>query len=207
MRGRGLARPLPAPHYGATRLWSFPAPMSDRRRKPFDLSSAVIFAVSAVSGVTVYLREGSEQFFSIFGGDVLLFGNMLPKMLAGCLIGGFVTLLLPRELVAKLVGAESGLLGLLIATATAAVLPGGPFTIYPVAGAFLGIGADAGTAIAFITSWMLLGYNRALVWELPFFGGNFVIWRVIVCLPLPFLAGFFGRAAIRAFTLQMEKPS
>jgi uncharacterized membrane protein YraQ (UPF0718 family) len=178
-----------------------------RRRKPFDFSTALIFTVSAVSGLTVYLHGGSERFFAVFRGDVLLFGNMLPKMLAGCLIGGFVTLLLPRELVARHVGSESGILGLFIAAAAAAVLPGGPFTIYPVAGAFLGIGADAGTAIAFITSWMLLGYNRALVWELPFFGGNFVAWRVIVCLPLPFLAGLLGRAAIRAFTLRMESPS
>src|SRR5208282_3083887 len=147
------------------------APMSDRRRrKPFDLSTALVFAISATSAVTVYVREGTDRFLSILNSDVLLFGNMLPKMLAGCLIGGFVTLLLPREMVARLVGAESGLLGLFIASATGAVLPGGPFTIYPVAGAFLAIGADAGTTIAFITSWMLLGYNRALIWELPFFG-------------------------------------
>jgi uncharacterized membrane protein YraQ (UPF0718 family) len=175
-----------------------------RRRKSFDFSTASVFAISAISGLTVYLREGSEKFFTIFRSDVLLFGNMLPKMLAGCLIGGFVTLLLPRELVARLVGAESGLLGLFIASATGAVLPGGPFTIYPVAGAFLGIGADAGTVIAFITSWMMLGYNRALVWELPFFGGNFVVWRIIVCLPLPILAGILGRSAIRALALRME---
>lgn len=175
-----------------------------RRRNPFDFSTATVLAISAISGLTVYLREGSERFLAIFHSDVLLFGNMLPKMLAGCLIGGFVTLLLPREMVARLVGAESGLLGLLIATATAAVLPGGPFTIYPVAGAFLGIGADAGTAIAFITSWMLLGYNRALVWELPFFGPDFVLWRIVVCLPLPFLAGILGRAAIKIFALRIE---
>jgi uncharacterized membrane protein YraQ (UPF0718 family) len=175
-----------------------------RRRKPYDFSTVVVFAISAISGLTVYLREGQERFFAIFHSDVLLFGNMLPKMFAGCLIGGFVTLLLPREMVARLVGAESGLLGLFIASATGAVLPGGPFTIYPVAGAFLGIGADAGTTIAFITSWMMLGYNRALIWELPFFGGNFVIWRIVVCLPLPILAGILGRAAIRTFALRME---
>jgi uncharacterized membrane protein YraQ (UPF0718 family) len=175
-----------------------------RRRNPFDWSTAIIVTVSGVSALTVYLREGADRFYTILGSDLLLFGNMMPKMLAGCLIGGFVTLLLPREVVARLVGAESGLLGLLIATGMGAVLPGGPFTIYPVAGAFLVIGADAGTAIAFITSWMLLGYNRALVWELPFFGADFVIWRIVVSLPLPILAGIFGRMAIRAFALRME---
>jgi uncharacterized membrane protein YraQ (UPF0718 family) len=175
-----------------------------RRRKPFDWSTAVIVVVAGISAAVVYLREGTERVYAIFGSDLLLFAEMLPKMLAGCLIGGFVTLLLPREMVARLVGAESGVLGLLIASATAAVLPGGPFTIYPVAAAFLAIGADAGTAIAFVTSWMLLGYNRALVWELPFFGSDFVIWRIVVSLPLPVLAGLLGRAAIRTLALRID---
>jgi uncharacterized membrane protein YraQ (UPF0718 family) len=176
-----------------------------RRRKPFDWSTALVVALGGGSAAVVYLREGADRFLAILGSDLLLFGEMLPKMLAGCLIGGFVTMLLPRELVARLVGAESGLLGLLIASATAAVLPGGPFTIYPVAAAFLAIGADAGTAIAFITSWMLLGYNRALVWELPFFGPDFVVWRIVVSLPIPILAGLLGRAAIRTFALRMDQ--
>ena len=66
-----------------------------------------------------------------------------------------------------------------------AVLPGGPLTIYPVAAAFLVLGADVGTAVAFITAWNLLGYNRALIWELPFFGPEFVGWRILIALPLP----------------------
>jgi hypothetical protein len=79
-----------------------------------------------------------------------------------------------------------------------AVLPGGPLTIYPVAGAFLLLGADVGTAVAFITAWNLLGYNRALIWELPFFGAEFVGWRIMIALPLPIIAGFVARLAARA---------
>jgi uncharacterized membrane protein YraQ (UPF0718 family) len=51
----------------------------------------------------------------VLDGDVTLFAEMLPKVLAGCLIGAFVTMILPRELVARRVGHESGLTGLLIA--------------------------------------------------------------------------------------------
>jgi uncharacterized membrane protein YraQ (UPF0718 family) len=80
---------------------------------------------------------------------------------------------------------------------TAIVLPGGPFTIYPVATAFLTLGADVGTAVAFITSWTLLGYNRALVWEVPFFGADFVIWRIVVSIPLPIIAGLLARSAAK----------
>ena len=63
------------------------------------------------------------------------------------------------------------------------------------------------TAIAFVTGWMLLGYNRALVWELPFFGPDFVLWRIIVSLPIPIIAGLLGRIAVRAFALRMESES
>ena len=63
------------------------------------------------------------------------------------------------------------------------ICPGGPITIFPIAAAFVAIGADTGAAIAFITSWTLLGYARVLVWELPFFGGNFVFWRTIISIP------------------------
>jgi uncharacterized membrane protein YraQ (UPF0718 family) len=128
-------------------------------------------------------------------------------MAAGSLIAAFVTRLLPREVVARVVGSESGLLGLLVAIMMGAVLPGGPLTIYPVAGAFLVLGADAGTAVAFITAWNLLGYNRALIWELPFFGAEFVGWRIVIALPLPLLAGVLARLAARAVANRWgEKP-
>ena len=150
------------------------------------------------AAATVYARDGREHFFTILLGDVSLFGDMLPKVLAGCLIGAFVTLLLPREMVARWVGHESGFMGLLIAAFFGFLLPGGPITIYPVAGAFLIMGADAGAVVAFIVSWTLIGYTRALVWELPFFGADFVIWRILAALPLPIIAGLLARLAVRA---------
>lgn len=150
------------------------------------------------AAAAVYARDGREHFFTILLGDVTLFGEMLPKVLAGCLIGAFVTLLLPREMVARWVGHESGFMGLLIAAFFGFLLPGGPITIYPVAGAFLIMGADAGAVVAFIVSWTLIGYTRALVWELPFFGADFVIWRILAALPLPIIAGLLARLAVHA---------
>ena len=70
---------------------------------------------------------------------------------------------------------------------------GGPVTVYPVAGAFLAVGADIGAALAFVTSWTLLGYARALVWELPFFGTNFVFWRMVVAPAFPLIVGLLVR--------------
>src|SRR3954453_22856838 len=176
--------------------------MAERRSRvrPFEWSTAIIAMTSVVAGMFVYLRDGADKALAILTSDLWLFTGMLPKMAAGCLIAAFVTRLLPREVVARVVGGESGLLGILIAMVMGAVLPGGPLTIYPVAGAFLVLGSDVGTAVAFITAWNLLGYNRALIWELPFFGPEFVGWRVIIALPLPLIAGLTARMAARIIT-------
>ena len=164
----------------------------------FDWSTAAITTIAVAAAVTVYLRDGREHFLTILDGDLSLFAEMLPKVLAGCLIGAFVTLILPREMVARWVGHESGFPGLLIAALFGFILPGGPITIYPVAGAFIVMGADAGAIVAFITCWTLCGYTRALVWELPFFGPHFVMWRIAEALPLPILAGLLARAVVKA---------
>ena len=169
-----------------------------RPRRAFDWSAAVVATLAIGSAIFVFFRDGQARFLAILTDDVWLFGSMLPKVLAGCLIGAFVTLLLPREMVARWVGHESGFMGLLIAAFFGFLLPGGPITIYPVAGAFLIMGADAGAVVAFIVSWTLIGYTRALVWELPFFGADFVIWRILAALPLPIIAGLLARLAVRA---------
>ena len=174
-----------------------PALPTRRRRRAFDVSTATIALVAFSAAGYVYMRDGWDHFRSILFSDATLLLDMLPKVLGGCLIGAFVTLLLPREQVARWVGHESGFTGLLIATGFGIVLPGGPVTAFPVAGAFLVIGADAGAVVAFITSWTLIGHARTLIWELPFMGPDFVIWRVVAALPLPIIAGLLARAALR----------
>ena len=168
------------------------------KRKPFDWSTMLVTACVAVAGVVVYLRDGSDRFIAVFLNDSHIFLDILPKMAAGCMIGVFSTLLIPREMVARWVGAESGFTGLLIATAAGVVMPGGPVTVYPVAGAFLAVGADIGAALAFVTSWTLLGYARALVWELPFFGPHFILWRMAIAPLFPLVVGMLGRFAAQA---------
>ncbi len=171
--------------------------MSKPRRVAFDWSTLVIALLVGTAALIVYARHGTARVAEIFRHDVALFIDMLPKVLAGCLIGAFVTLLLPREVVTRWVGTESGMTGIAVATVAGAILPGGPFTIFPVAGAFVAVGADIGAIAAFITSWSLLGYARALIWELPFFGLDFVGWRIFLALPLPVVAGLLARAVVR----------
>src|SRR5258705_12359789 len=90
--------------------------MAERRRvRTFEWSTAIIAAVSIVAGTIVYVREGSEKFTAILSSVLWLFGGILPKMAAGCLIAAFVTRRLPRIGEARAVCGESGLRGILTA--------------------------------------------------------------------------------------------
>lgn len=166
-------------------------------RAMFDLSSLLIVVISLACAAIVYLRDGQARVWSVLTHDSWIFVEILPRILAGSLIGGFIAYVIPRERVSKTLGSESGWMGLLIGMVFGALLPGGPFTIYPVASALLVAGADAGAIISFVTSWTLIGYARALVWEMPFMGPDFTFWRILICLPLPILAGWLGRTLMR----------
>lgn len=168
------------------------------RRNPFGWPTILVGTLVTVCAVLVLRRDGFAAARDIFLSDTKLLTGQLPRMLAGSLIATFLAFLLPREFVARWVGAESGVIGLFVAVLMGAALPGGPFTIYPVSLMLLSLGADAGAAVAFITAWSLLGYSRALVWEMPFFGSDFVYWRVIAALPLPLVAGLCTRFLVRA---------
>lgn len=164
-----------------------------RVRKPIGWSLIFIAALVAASAALVWRRDGIDGVLEIFAHDVTLFGGILPRVLAGCLLGAFIAEILPHEKISRSLGPRSGLRGLLIGTAFGAILPGGPFTVYPVAAALLTVGADFGAAIAMVVSWTLIGYGRAVAWELPILGTDFTLWRILISLPLPVLAGALGR--------------
>jgi uncharacterized membrane protein YraQ (UPF0718 family) len=168
-------------------------PRLGRKRKPVGWSTISIAVLVAVSAALVYRRDGAAGVWEILKHDLTLFGGILPRVLAGCLLGAFITEILPHEKVSRSLGPASGLKGLLIGAAFGAILPGGPFTAYPVASALLTVGADFGATIAMVVSWTLIGYGRAVAWELPIMGTDFTVWRIVISLPLPILAGALGR--------------
>ncbi|MBI5264835.1 MAG: permease [Bradyrhizobium sp.] len=177
-------------------------------RKPVGWSTVTIAVLVAVSAALVWHRDGISGVTEILTDDLTLFGGIVPRVLAGCLLGAFIAEILPHEKVSRSLGPESGLKGLVIGTAFGAILPGGPFTAYPVASALLAVGADFGATIAMVVSWTLIGYGRAVAWEIPILGADFTLWRIAISLPLPVLAGALGRFIyVRLYPKQDEAES
>lgn len=166
------------------------------RRAPIDWGFAVVAVLSFGAMIAVTMRDGVAVAWHILQEDAWLFVTILPKVLLGCIIGGLARLLIARETIETHIGAGSGLKGLVIAMVIGALFPAGPFTIFPLAAVMLVSGADRGSAVAFISGWLLLGVNRAIIWEMPFLGTDFVLFRILVSLPMPILMGIMARARL-----------
>lgn len=176
-------------------------PPPGRTSRPlFDWSFAVVAGLSGFALLYVWQREGTGVVREVFAEDLLLFVEILPKVLAGTLIGALIQILVPRATIVRWLGAGSGWTGLLIATLAGVLIPAGPFTVFPIAASLLLAGADRGTAVAFISGWLLLGLNRALIWEMPFFGTDIVLLRSALSIWMPFAIGW----AIRRLPVKMS---
>jgi len=170
-----------------------PDPAHAGRRPKGDVGLLVVASVAITAGALCYFLKGPEVFLATLGDDLDLLLSILPKVLAGVLLSGLLTVLLPQDKVARWMGARSGLRGLVLAGLAGALLPGGPMMAFPLTVALGVAGADIGTATAFIAGWSLLNLNRTLVWEMSFFAHDFVYLRYGLSLALPVLLGLAAR--------------
>ncbi|MBD3677899.1 MAG: permease [Rhodobacteraceae bacterium] len=149
--------------------------------------------VAVLTGIACYAIRGPEAFFHALERDGRLLLGLMPRVVVALSIAALIWFLLPRDKVSALVGKESGLKGLLVATAAGTVTPGGPSSAYALLAVLAGSGADRGAMVAYITAWATLGLQRILVWDVPFMGPEFAFLRVLVSLPLPIIAGLIAR--------------
>ena len=161
-----------------------------------DWGLVIVAGLSFGSALYVLAKEGFGVARDILAEDFWLFASILPKVMLGCLIGALIRLLISRETIERFVGEGSGLLGLALAGLIGMLFPAGPFTIFPLAVVLMASGADRGAAITFVSAWLLVGVNRAIIWEMPFFGADFVLFRFLISLPMPILLGLLSRLPI-----------
>lgn len=152
-----------------------------------------LLALAVNSGGAQLAGEGVRT-----GGGLLL--GVLPHLVIGFLLAGLITVLLPKDALAPLVGHDSGFGGLAIATAAGAATPGGPFVQFPLVAAIAAAGAGPGPMAAYITAWSLLGWNRILVYEIPLLGPGFAVARILASILIPFAVGALTAAILRFFS-------
>jgi uncharacterized membrane protein YraQ (UPF0718 family) len=154
----------------------------------------LLLAVIAAGLSFIALRRGKTLFRKGVNDARGQFLHLLPRLTIGILGSGFLAHLMPRDTVLTWFGPNSGLTGTVLATFAGAMTPGGPVVGYALGAAALKAGADYSQVVAYVTAWSLLTFNRMITWELPSMPGKLVTLRLIVSLPLPFLAAWVSLA-------------
>lgn len=167
-------------------------PLVNWRRAFFDTSTLVLGTIMVGTGIAVFFLHGWDVFFETIGVESLLLLTFTPKMFLAFMVAGFVSVLVSRKLIARWLGDKAGMKGAALATGVGAVTPGGPMVSFPLVAALSQAGASRASMISYITAWEILGFQRIMIWELPLLGPGYAALRVLVSIPLPFMAAFFS---------------
>jgi uncharacterized membrane protein YraQ (UPF0718 family) len=167
------------------------------RPRVFDGTLLMLIAVVAALAWLVYARGGEELLRRGLGDGAMLLYRYALLIVVSFLAAGLASAVLPEQWMARNLGAESGLRGILLAAAAGIVTPAGPFVSMPIAAVMIKSGAGSGPIVAFIAGWSLLALHRFIAWEVPLLGWRFALLRYSVCLVLPPIAGLIARAVTR----------
>lgn len=166
-----------------------------RRARP-DRLTLFFMVLSVASIAAVWLHHGrAEALDALHSAGTLLLG-IAPVIITALFVGGYVQALLPRSLVTRWLGEDSGGGRYLLATIAGVITPAGPFGAFPLVVALRGAGASFDVCVVYLSAWATLGIHRIVIWELPFLGHDFVLLRVLASLPVPIAAGLLARALL-----------
>jgi len=113
----------------------------------------------------------------------------MPRVFCALLGAGFISEILPKDIIASWLGTGSELTGIMIATAVGLIMPGGPIIAFPIVVALAKTGAGFPALVTFLTSWSLLGLQRVFTFELTMMGSRFVMNRMAAAVVLTPLTG------------------
>lgn len=118
--------------------------------------------------------------------------EILPLLILSFIVAGMVEVLIPKEIISKLIGEESGIRGILIGTVAGSLTPGGPYVSLPVAAGLLRSGASVGTIVAFLTGWSLWAIS-GLPMKVGILGWRFTLINIASTFFFPPIAGFIAQ--------------
>jgi uncharacterized membrane protein YraQ (UPF0718 family) len=127
-----------------------------------------------------------------------VFVGVVPMAL---LAAGFLSPLVPGDVVARWLGESAGMTGIMIAMLAGWCLPVPPVIFFPIIAVLLKAGAGLPQMTALIAAWNVFALHRTLAMELPLMGRYFVTLRLLSSLALPPLAGLLAIPVARAFGL------
>jgi uncharacterized membrane protein YraQ (UPF0718 family) len=117
--------------------------------------------------------------------------SVIPILIAAFLIAGFTQVIVSQQVIERWLSGRSGWRGILIACVAGALIPGGPYVYYPIAGGLLLAGAGIGPLIAFVIAKNLWSVTR-LPFEFALLGPELTFIRYALTLAIPPILGILA---------------
>jgi len=156
----------------------------------------VIAAIGIMAGFSTVLfllaflrKDGSHKRGVSRASRMLL--QMLPVLTVAFVMAGMLQVAVPPHLIQRLMGADAGMSGILLASVAGGVCAFGPYVFFPLVGSLYAAGAGLGAVVAMVTGWALWGVGR-LPYELALAGPWLTLVRYAVAAVFPPLAGFLA---------------
>ncbi|HEX2726783.1 MAG TPA: permease [Beijerinckiaceae bacterium] len=157
------------------------------------IGALVLWALAIVLAIWALRRSTAKARVAIAtAGERFL--EIMPRIALALMAAGFIGVLVPSEPVARYIGSDSGLLGILIASFVGGFVPGGPILSFPLVVVLYKAGAGIPQLIAFLTAWSVFAFHRVAIYEVNLMGWRFSAVRLISSLVLPPMAGLLSMA-------------
>ncbi len=155
------------------------------------LTTILMLILAVVFGAIAFLKDKAILFSGLNSG-VKLFIQILPMLFFALILSGIIQALIPKEAINRWVGKESGLRGILLGCLAGSLVPGGPYTSFPIVAGLVKTGASIGTIVAFITAWSLWAITRLPI-EIGVVGIKMALVRLASTCIFPPLAGIIAQ--------------
>lgn len=155
------------------------------------VTTLIMLVLAVIFGCIAFVKS-KALFLNGINNGFKLFLEIIPMLLFAFLLAGLIRVLIPNELISRWIGRRSGLKGILIGCLIGGIVPGGPYTSFPIVAGLLKTGASVGTVVAFITAWSLWAFARLPI-EIGTVGWKMTVVRMVSTFIFPPLAGIIAQ--------------
>jgi len=156
-----------------------------------NLSTIILVVITLGVLVFALLRDKSLAFKGVQIAGTTIWNNLI-LLVAGFLLAGLVQVLIPKEIITKWLGDQSGIKSVLIGCVAGGLMPGSPYAVFPMVGGLYKAGAGLGAMVGFITAWSLWSVSRLPV-EFALIDPQLVVIRYGITFIFPPLAGIIAQ--------------
>ena len=155
-----------------------------------DAATVIMIALAVILTVVAYFRGGVHLVGLKLGAETI-WDNLL-ILLASFAVAGLARVLIPKEVISQWLGAQAGFKGILLGCVAGGIVPGSPYSVFPIIASFYEAGAGIGTIVGFVTAWSLWSVSR-LPLEVGIIGPKVTLARYLTTLVFPPVAGIIAQ--------------